>query len=257
MTHLHAHGMTVRYGGTTVLHNVTLPALQPGSVTALIGPNAAGKSTLLRALAGLGPLAAGEVWLADTRLDGMRRRDWARHVRYVPQLFGHSAALTVLDAVLVARLAGDLHVRAAAQDRTAAAEALVEVGIAHLAERPVTDLSGGQQQLVALAMGLARPAPVLLLDEPTSALDLRRQLELLNVARRVARDRNVILIAALHDLNLAIRHADSCILMYDGRICATGTPEDVILSAHSEGVYGVRLNKAETAAGRLLVEAEL
>ncbi len=257
MQHLDAQNLTVRYGRTMVLHNVTLPGLHPGSVTALVGPNAAGKSTLLRALAGLSPLSGGEIVLAGTRLNGLRRRDWARHVRYVPQLFGHSAALTVLDAVLVARLAGNLHVRAAEQDRSAAAEALMEVSIAHLAERPVTDLSGGQQQLVALAMGLARPAPVLLLDEPTSALDLRRQLELLNVARRVAEERNVILIVALHDLNLAIRHADGCILMQDGQVRATGEPETVIVSRDSEAVYGVRLNKAQTETGRMMVEAEL
>jgi len=257
MSDLSARGLLVRYGSVRALGPVDLPPIAPGSVTALVGPNAAGKSTLLRALAGLARLSAGSVDLGGQRLDRLSRRDWAGRVRYVPQLFGQVAALTVMDAVLVARMAGAGSVRASAADRAAAAGVLLRVGIADLAERSVTDLSGGQQQLAALAMGLVRPAPALLLDEPTSALDLRRQLELLTLARCIAVEDRTILIVALHDLNLALRFADRCLLMDRGAVVAAGLPEDVIGSDTCARVYQVCLTRARTETGHLLVEAHL
>jgi len=257
MPELTAQGLLVRYGSARALGPVDVPPLDPGSLTALVGPNAAGKSTLLRALAGMARLTAGHVDLGGQRLNRLSRRDWARHVRYVPQLFGQIAALSVMDAVLVARMAGAGTLRASEADRSAAAAVLIRVGIADLAERSVTDLSGGQQQLAALAMGLARPAPVLLLDEPTSALDLRRQLELLTLARRIAAEDRTVLVVALHDLNLALRFADRCLLMSEGSVVAKGIPEEVIGSDACGEVYGVRLSRARSDAGHLLVEAQL
>lgn len=257
MTELSAIGLMVRYGAARALGPIDVPPVAPGSVTALVGPNAAGKSTLLRALAGLARLTAGRVELGSEPLHRLSRRDWAGRVRYVPQLFGQVAALSVMDAVLVARMAGGGQVRASPADRTAAAEVLIRIGIADLAERSVTDLSGGQQQLVALAIGLARPAPVLLLDEPTSALDLRRQLELLTLARRIAAEDRTVLIVALHDLNLALRFADRCLLMQQGRLVAAGSPEDVIGSEACGAAYNVRLTRARSETGHLMVEAQL
>jgi iron complex transport system ATP-binding protein len=257
MPRLSAQGLLVRYGSERALGPIDVPPCEPGSLTALVGPNAAGKSTLLRALAGLARLTAGRVELGGEPLHRLSRRDWARQVRYVPQLFGQLAALSVMDAVLVARMAAGGQVRASPSDRAAAAEVLIRIGIADLAERSVTDLSGGQQQLVALGIGLARPAPVLLLDEPTSALDLRRQLDLLTLVRRIAAEDRTVLIVALHDLNLALRFADRCLLMQHGRLVAAGSPEAVIGSEACEAVYNVRLARARSAAGHLMVEAQL
>lgn len=158
MKGLHFEDIEVGYGTRTVLRGIGAAALLPGTITALIGPNAAGKSTLMRAIAGLLPIKRGAIAVDGTRIEKLRLRPRAKYVRYVPQTYATSARLSVYDAVHVAA-------RAAAPDeaprdiRLAVAATLERTGTAPLADRMVCDLSGGQQQLVALAQGLVRPAP--------------------------------------------------------------------------------------------------
>lgn len=253
---LDIRGLRVRFGASEALRGVDVPNLRPGELTALVGPNAAGKSTLLRAVAGMVQHEAGEIRLGQVELSKLRLRRRAEHVRYVPQIFAHSASLPVSDAVVVARMAGRTG-RAEARDRKAAGDALARVGAAHLHDRDVTRLSGGQQQLVALAMGLARPAPVLLLDEPTSALDLRHQLETLELARSLARDDGMVVLIAIHDLNLALRHADRVVLLNEGRLVGDGSPLAVIPSESCAAAYRVQLDTARTTRGSMMIEARL
>lgn len=248
--------LTVRYGAVEAVRNVTLPPIAAGTLTALVGPNAAGKSSLLKAVAGLGPAVSGRVTCGGVSLHGLPLRDRAEHVRYVPQSYATSVRLPVLNAVLVARLAGRRG-RAPAGELADAAHALDRVGIAHLADKETWALSGGQQQLVALAMGLARPAPALLLDEPTSALDLRHQLFALEVARRAAVEGEVAVVVAMHDLNLAARHADRVVLMAEGLVVADGPPVEVLSSPRCAAAYGVRIEIGTTRRGSPVVEAYL
>jgi iron complex transport system ATP-binding protein len=244
------------YGGAPVVRNVTLAALQPGSVTALIGPNAAGKSTLLKAVAGLMKQATGAIRLGDCALDALPLGPRARHVRFVPQVYATQARLTVFELLLVARMCGGRG-RPDRTDIAAVETALERVAIAHLADRYAGALSGGQQQLVSLAQALTRPAPVLLLDEPTSALDLRHQLEAFAVMRRVAQEENAIVVAALHDLNMAARHADRVILMGQGTVLADGLPPEVLTSERCGPAYGVALASGRTTRGSMVIEAYL
>ncbi|MEZ5670289.1 MAG: ABC transporter ATP-binding protein [Alphaproteobacteria bacterium] len=253
---LDIHSLSVRYGQAEVVRAVSVADLAPGSVTALVGPNAAGKSSLMRAVAGVTAAAAGRITLHGEALHGLSRADRAERVRYVPQTYASQARLPVVDAALVARMAGR-RARPRPDDLAAAEAALARVGIGHLAERELHTLSGGQQQLAALAMGLARPAPVLLLDEPTSALDLRHQLHVLAVAREVARRDRRIVVVALHDLNLAARHADRVALMADGRIVGDGPPLDVLSSPLCGAAYGVRIDVDVTGRGTPVIEASL
>lgn len=174
----------------------------------------------------------------------------------MPQAFTCNAALTVFEIVLLARK--HLHGwRVADDDIEAVAETLRRVGIEHLAELFVGDLSGGQQQMVSIAQALVREPDVFLLDEPTSALDLRHQLEIMETIRDVVRERGIIVVVALHDLNLAARFADQVTLMREGRIVAEGTPGDVLSSSELGDTYGIAIELYETKGGHLTVAARL
>lgn len=256
MNGLAIEDLSVSYGRRRVLRDVTVPPLLPGTVTALLGPNASGKSTLLRSIAGLKKPIAGRILLHGQPIEAMRLAERTRFVRYVPQVFAAGARLTVFDAVLVAaRTAGATGHGAAVAGRVEAILARIRIG--HLAHRLICDLSGGQQQLVALAQGLVQPAPVLLLDEPTSALDLRHQLEALALLRTIALADGHVAVVALHDLSLAARHADRVLLMDQGEVVADGTPGVVFASPVCGRTYGVDLVAETSQRGTLMIDAAL
>lgn len=256
MTKLAIEDLSVAYGRRPVLRDVTVPALLPGTVTALLGPNASGKSTLLRSIVGLKRPAAGRILLDGRPIEGTPLAERTRLVRYVPQVFAAAARLTVFDAVLVAaRTAGAAGHGAAVAARVEAI--LARIRIEHLAHRLICDLSGGQQQLVALAQGLVQPAPVLLLDEPTSALDLRHQLEALALLRSIALSDGHVAVVALHDLSLAARHADRVLLMGQGRVVADGSPGEVFSDPVCGRTYGVDLVAETSRRGTLMIDAAL
>jgi iron complex transport system ATP-binding protein len=253
---LTVQGLSASYGEVRVLSEVALQPLQPGQVTALIGPNAAGKSTLLKAIAGLVRTVGATIRLNGVDIAALPLRRRAQLVRFVPQAYATQARLSVFELLLVARMCGG----GGSPDSTdlkAVERALDQTGLGPLSRRMAGNLSGGQQQLVALAQALTRPAPVLLLDEPTSALDLRNQLEAMAIMRRVAVDENAIVVAALHDLNLAARHADRIVLMGLGRIVADGSPADVLTTERCGPVYAVELASGLTSRGSLAIEAYL
>ncbi|MFW2210540.1 ABC transporter ATP-binding protein [Corynebacterium amycolatum] len=226
------------YGKRKVLRGASMRTLKPGTVTGLLGPNAAGKSTLMTTLAGIRKPMSGEIVLTrDTeRVIGSELRDV---VGYVPQDLPASASLTAFESVLVSgRRAGRLRVRGSEIEHTAAV--LRKVGIEHLADRFVGELSGGQRQLVAVAQMFVRDPEVMLLDEPTSALDLRHQVELLQLVRAEVASRSSLALVAIHDLNLAARYCDELVMLHDGHVVAQGSPADVLTPDLLARVYGIR-----------------
>lgn len=231
--------LTSRYGRRTVLRGVSLDldSGEHGKVVGLLGPNAAGKSTLIKTLAGVKKPAAGHLGLtvADTTIRGQSLR---RAIGYVPQDLPSSAALTAFETVVIsARGASSWSVSDQVLHRAEAA--LVRLGIEHVAHRSVAELSGGQRQLVAVAQALAREPEVLLLDEPTSALDLRHQISLLTEVRSVVAERDCLAIVAIHDLNLATRYCDELVVMTGGQVVATGEPADIVDEELLRAVYQV------------------
>lgn len=244
------------YGARQVLHNATFAAAAPGSLTAMIGPNAAGKSTLFRAVAGMIRPASGQITLEGADLAAMPARSRTRLIGFMPQSFTSNAALTVFEVVMLARkqLSGWTVAR---EDIHAVAALLEKMGIAHLAQAHVGEISGGQGQMVSAAQALIREPRVFLFDEPTSALDLRRQLELMSLIRDETRARNVTSIVALHDLNLAGRFADELLLVRQGQILAQGTPDSVLGDARVGETYGVGLDLISHPKGGLHVSAYL
>jgi iron complex transport system ATP-binding protein len=245
---LGVEALSFGYGSTLVLDGLSVPPLRAGDVTAVVGPNAAGKSTLLKCIAGLLP-ARGRIVLGGQQV---RTREHQRMLRqqvtYLPQEYASTAALTVFEAVLVARqqsaswIVGD-----AALGQVAAI--LEELRLDHLALRYLNELSGGQRQMVAVAQAMARDPRVLLLDEPTSSLDLQRQLELLELVRRLASERRMTVLIALHDLNLAARFADRLVMLHGGTVYADGTPAETLTELALWHVYGVEARVEHDAEG--------
>lgn len=228
--------LNVSYGVRPILKDISL-RVKRGEIMALLGPNGSGKSTLIRALSGVIP-ATGSFCLGGRALSGLDPANRARLVAVVPQAASLPPAFTVLETVLLGRtpylnFLGQL----SANDHEIARCALAKVDALAFAERRVGELSGGEQQRVLLARALAQSTPVLLLDEPTTHLDLQHQVGLLELVRRLARQENLTVLIALHDLNLAARYADSVALIVGGEIKAQGSPAEVLRPDLLSSVY--------------------
>ncbi|MEM9429335.1 MAG: ABC transporter ATP-binding protein [Pseudomonadota bacterium] len=238
MTALIVDEVRFAYGLRPILDGATIAPLPAGRLTALIGPNASGKSTLFKIIAGLLAASSGRITLGETDLATLPTRSRVGRIRFMPQFFAANAALTVFDVVMMAekQLRGW---RVTREDMERVARALSEADIGHLAEAYVSELSGGQSQMVSCVQALIRPADVYLFDEPTSALDLHHQLAVLDRIRRAIVERNAVGIVALHDLNLAARFADHLILLGQGRVLAEGPPASVLRDPALAETYGV------------------
>lgn len=230
---LAVRNLSFSYGQKSVLQDINLDC-KP-MLTAIIGPNATGKSTLLKCIAGL-LKHRGSVTLNEVRIENGGA---ARQVSYLPQDNGSPIAITVLEAVLLGRHQY-LSWRVGQEDLELAFGILEDLGIEELATRPLNQLSGGQQQMVSIAQSLVREPQVLLMDEPTSSLDLYRQLEIFNLIKEVTWERNIITLVALHDLNLAARYADRLVVMNKGTIYNAGEPDEILTKAMIKTVYGVQ-----------------
>lgn len=225
---LRADQLVVSYGEREVLHRVDF-SLSEGAVTAIIGPNACGKSTLLKSLARVLVPTAGQVLFEDEPLQRIPTKQLARRIGLLPQHPLAPEGITVSDLVSRGRAPHQrFFQRWNATDTDIVAEALCATGTQQLAQRSVDELSGGQQQRVWIAMALAQRTDVLLLDEPTTYLDVPHQLEVLDLLTDLNRKRGTTIGMVLHDITLAARYADELVLMLDGRIIARGTPWEVI-----------------------------
>lgn len=236
MAGLTLRGFSTGYPKRKVIENLDVAPLPRGEITVLLGPNGCGKSTLLRALAGLNK-GRGEMWLDDEELMTQPFARRAQRVVYLPQSLPAGVHLHVLESIIVAqRASGGLH--------SAASEAeilhlLEQLGIAHLAMRYLDQLSGGQKQLVGLAQSLIRRPELLLLDEPLSALDLNYQFHVMDLVRRETAQRNIVTVVVVHDINIALRHAQHALMLKEGRLIAEGQPDKVITPETLAQVYGV------------------
>lgn len=239
--------LTAGYGPDVIIDRASASAAS-GGLTVLIGPNGTGKSTLLKAIAGLIP-STGTVAL-NGNVIGLRERNIA--ISYMPQDVGGASALTALEVVLLGRLRS-LGLSVPAHLPVQALNLLRQFGVDHLESRPLDALSGGQKQLVFLAQALFRDPQVLLLDEPTAALDLRHQLIVLNAVSDHARKHGVVAIAAMHDLSLAAQFAQQIICLSDGAVVASGGPQDVLTEERLRRVYGVETSVSRTEAGFLSI----
>lgn len=227
-------------------------AVGPGELLCVLGPNASGKTTLVRLLAGLLQPQGGRVWMGEDPVVSLSVRERARRVAVVPQSFPRPPALRVRDFVMGGRYAYLRRMHpATVDDADAVRRGLVEADVAELGDRVLQELSGGQLQRVLVARAMAQQAPTLLVDEPTSSLDPEHQLGIFSLLRHLVDEEGRSAIVVTHDLNLAGQFATSIALMADGKIAAAGTPREILLPEVLEPVYGshFRFGTWPTAGG--------
>jgi len=242
---LEARNLTLGYGGTPVVRDLDL-VVPEGAITAVVGSNACGKSTLLRGLARLLRPMAGAVHLDGRSIFEMPTRTVARHLAILPQRPLAPGGLTVRDLVAQGRYPYQGLLRQwSGEDEGAVAHALATTGLEELADRPMETLSGGQAQRAWIAMILAQETPILLLDEPTTFLDLAHQIEILDLLGDLNRERGRTVLMVLHDLNQACRYAQSLVVMTDGRVVARGRPETLVTADLVQEVFGLACRVVE------------
>ncbi|WP_199523255.1 ABC transporter ATP-binding protein [Kitasatospora sp. MBT66] len=236
---LEARDLTLAYEARTVAEGLDL-RIPDGRVTVIVGPNACGKSTLLRALGRLLKPVRGAVLLDGEELARVPTKRIARRIGLLPQSPSAPEGIAVADLVSRGRQPHQSWWQQwSAEDEAAVAEALERTSTAELAERGVDELSGGQRQRVWIAMALAQGTDILLLDEPTTFLDIAHQVEVLDLVRRLNVERGRTVVAVLHDLNQAARYADHLVAMKDGRIVAQGPPAEVVTAKLVREVFGL------------------
>ncbi|MEV4683680.1 ABC transporter ATP-binding protein [Streptomyces kurssanovii] len=237
---LRAEDLTLSYDRRTVATSLGI-VIPDHSFTVIIGPNACGKSTLLKALARMLRPAAGQVYLDGAAISSYRSREVARRLGLLPQSSTAPGGITVGDLVARGRYPHQRLLKQwTAQDEDAVIAAMRQTGVLELADRPVDDLSGGQRQRVWLSMVLAQETSVLLLDEPTTYLDIAHQVEVLDLCADLHERKGHTIVAVLHDLNQACRYASHLVVMRAGGvIAAEGDPATIMTAELVEDVFGL------------------
>ncbi len=223
-----ARGVELAYDDRAIVDDLSLE-VPTGQVTVIVGPNACGKSTLLRALARLLTPRHGVVLLDGEQIRRLPTRTVAQRLGLLPQQPVSPDGITVADLVSRGRHPHQRWFRQwSVTDQSAVEEALAVTGTAELADRSVDELSGGQRQRVWIAMAIAQATDIMLLDEPTTFLDLTHQIDVLDLLAELNRSAERTIVCVLHDLNLACRYAQRLVAMRDGRIVAEGPPAEIV-----------------------------
>lgn len=240
MTQLSTKNLTLGYGGVPVLNDISLD-IPDAQITAVVGPNACGKSTLLRCLTRLIKPMSGQALLDGTPIHAQKTKAVARRIALLPQSAEAPPGMRVSDLVTRGRTPHQNPLQQwSVKDEDVVARALAQVGLSDQADRLVSDLSGGQRQRAWIAMVLAQDTDILLLDEPTTFLDLHHQIETLQLVRTLQNERQLTVVMVLHDINLAARFADHIVALRAGSIICQGAPAEVVTEATIAAVYDLQ-----------------
>ncbi|MEV0045876.1 ABC transporter ATP-binding protein [Nocardia rhamnosiphila] len=234
---LRADRLRLGYRSRVISDELTVD-IPDGTFTVIIGPNACGKSTLLRALSRLLAPESGAVLLDGKQIGSYPAKEVARRIGLLPQTSTAPEGIRVADLVARGRYPHQSLIRQwSRRDEEAVAAAMTATGVAELSGRLVDELSGGQRQRVWIAMVLAQETPIVLLDEPTTFLDIAHQIQLLDLCRELNRETGRTVVAVLHDLNHAFRYADHLIAMRDGAVVAAGAPREIVTAELVQKVF--------------------
>lgn len=239
---LDVQNIVFAYNSKPVLNDICFQ-VESGRLVSLVGPNGSGKSTLLKCIDNIISPRRGKILVDENEIKRLSRIRTAKVLTYVPQNIQRVFPHSVHDVVFMGRRP-HLGWIGQQKDKEKVWEVLDLLGLVDMAMKAFTELSGGQQQKVLIARALAQETGLILLDEPTSNLDIWHQLDVLNVVRQLVTDKQVTVIMALHDLNLASRFSDDILMMRAGRITAVGTPEDVLTQINIAEVYDVEATVA-------------
>ena len=249
---LEVRHLSFSYGAHEVLKDISFD-LQPGEFLSVLGPNGVGKSTLFRCILGLLTDYQGEILSDGESLKHMPRREMARRIAYIPQINRPTFGYTVLDTVLMGTTRQVSMFSQPGREQIAAArKALERVGAAHLTERDVSFLSGGEQQLVLVARAIAQQAEILIMDEPTSALDFGNQLRILQLVKELAGEGYGVLLST-HNPQHALSFATRILALSDGKVAALGNADEVLTPALVKQLYHVDVTFTQTQGANVLV----
>ncbi len=237
---LQASQLNLGYNRKTIVQEFNL-AIPSKTILGLVGPNGSGKTTILRALAGLLQPRAGVVLVQGESLTQLDSRKRARRIAWVPQRESLVWSLSVEEAVQLGRAPHrGWFLPYTAQDHRMVDWAIDLTELNDLKDRPIDQLSGGEFQRVLIARALAQEPEILLLDEPTTNLDIHHQIQLLDLIRRLTNKKELTVVLAIHDLNLAVRYCDQLILLHDGQQKGVGEPEKVLTEDNLQTVFGIK-----------------
>jgi iron complex transport system ATP-binding protein len=241
----------VSYGKYKAVDGVSFE-VNPGEVLSIVGPNGSGKSTIIKCISQILKPSTGHIYLDGRDISKIELYEIARLIGYVPQNFHYLFFSNVMDTILLGRKP-HIKWRVTPKDLDIVQNALNDMGISHMAGKFMDELSGGEKQKVYIARTLAQEPQLYLLDEPTSNLDLKHQIEVLEITRRLTRERGSSMIIALHDLNLAFKYSDKIAMVEKGRLYAYGKPEDVLTVRNINDVYGVESLIIDSGYGKYIV----
>ena len=229
------------YGKQPVLHDISF-AIASGDFFIIIGPNGSGKTTLLKLLSGIYRPATGQIVIGDRALGAFSRKALARRIAHVPQMIQTDFPFTVREVVLMGRSPhlGVLGMEGA-QDLQLAEKAMGFTEVAHLADRKLNQLSGGECQRVYIARAICQQTDIILLDEPTASLDLAHQVRIMDLMERLRSEQGTTVVMVSHDVNLAAMYASRVLLLKDGRLLQMGQPGEVMTYGTLEEAYGCKL----------------
>ena len=241
MLTLRLEKVSLGYGRQTVLADATLEA-KPGEMLGIIGPNGSGKSTLIRGMTRLISPTSGQIFIDGQNLSNINHGDLARLVAVVPQNTVLPALFTAAEVVLMGRTPHlGFFKYEGKKDFSIVLKAMEATQTTHLAERRIGELSGGERQRLVIARALAQEPKIILLDEPTSNLDIKYQIDTLDLIRQLCQKQKLIVVTALHDLNLASQYCDRLIILNQGKIHSQGAPEVIINTRTIKEVYGAEV----------------
>lgn len=244
---LSIRNFSIGYGKRFLFQDINLSDIQPGSLVAVLGPNGVGKSTWVKALAGLNTYK-GNALLGGIELNSMSQNQRLQKIGYVPQTLPQGSNLLAYEVVLSSASS-----KASRQAKERVEETFISLGIEHLAMKAMHQLSGGQKQMVSLAQALVRRPKLYLLDEPTSALDLNWQIQVLEAIKKEVHESHSIALLISHDINLAIRHCDQVLLLGKEQILGQGSAFETLSNKSIKQAYNVSARIERCSQGQPII----